>query len=487
MANRRIEKIKIPVKPEELTLDLIMLYIEQVVNEFKANAKIIRENYDLYCLDQPILGKRRTYSDDSDINNIVAIPNIRSVLEWVIGYTVGNPIKYAQTRDNQTDDIQILNKHFRSAKKFKIDEEWVEWALVSGVGYTFIQPRTGNYDIREVAPFEIYTVDADSCTKVYSSYLGNKPLFDLIYNQYEELDKDKMRHKREVLDIYTTYYKYTVEKKDGVGEWICTKTEERGLFQYLPLTEKRRCKDGIGLVEMGKHLADTMDNLISSGLDDIDEIVNQFFVYYNVGLGETPEKQAQTHRNARKNGVAVLNGGSKEMPPKLDTITPQLNLQEVRYLYGLVNEVFHAVCGAPMETSNTNSGGTTKQGSEVANGYDNAFTRFLKNSNYFLDADYELLEKAMWIEKNKTGSGINTITAYDITVKYQPNLTDNILTKSQSYGTFIQTMPPQMALRYTRLSSDPEAEGKEIENCFAYQQSIKKGETIDIVEETKPL
>ena len=97
MANRRIEKIKIPVKPEGLTLDLIMLYIEQVVNEFKSNAKIIRENYDLYCLDQPILGKKRTYSDDSDINNIVAIPNIRSVLEWVIGYTVGNPIKYAQT------------------------------------------------------------------------------------------------------------------------------------------------------------------------------------------------------------------------------------------------------------------------------------------------------------------------------------------------------------------------------------------------------
>lgn len=485
MGNRRIEQIKIPVKQEELDIKTILLYIDKVLSEFKANAKIIRENYDRYCLDQPISSKQRQYEDEP-INNIVVIPNLRSTIEWVIGYTIGNPIKYAQTKDNQTDDIEILNKHFRSARKFKVDEEWVEWALVTGVGYTFIQPRTGTFNIEEVAPFEIYSIDADRCTKVYSSYLGNKPLFDLIYNQYEFLDENKIKYKQEILDIYTTSKKFTLIKKQGERDWSWSE-ESRGLYQYLPLTEKRRCKDGIGLVELGKDLADTMDALISSGLDDIEEIVNQFFVYYNVGLGNTPDEQANTHRKARKNGVAVLNGGNKEMPPKIDTISPQLNLQEVRYLYGLVNEVFHAVCGAPMETSNTNSGGTTKQGSEVANGYDNAYTRFLKNSNYFLDADYELLEKVMWIEKNKIGSKIETLTAYDMTVKYQPNLTDNILTKSQSYGTFIQTMPPAMALRYTRLSSDPEAEGKLIENCPAYIQAMQKGETIDIVEETKPL
>lgn len=483
MTNRRIEQIKIPVLQEELNITNILLYIDDVLEKFKANSKIIRENYDRYCLDQPILKKTRQYEDEP-VNNIVVIPNIRSVIEWVVGYTIGNPIKYAQTKDNQTDDIEILNKHFRSARKFKIDEEWVEWALVSGVGYTFIQPRSGAFDVNEVSPFEIYTIDADRCTKVYSSYLGNKPLFDLIYNQYEILDKNKYKQRKEVLDIYTPTKKFTLTKDSGKNEWSY-KEEDRGLYQHLPLTEKRRCKDGLGLVEMGKYLADTMDMLISSGLDDIQEVVNQFFVYSNVSLGDTAEEQARNHRSARKNGVAVLNGGNKDMPPSIKTISPELNLQEVRYLYGLVNEVFHSVCGAPLETSNTNSGGTTKQGSEVANGYDNAYTRFLKNSNYFLDADYELLEKVMWIEKNKTGSRIETISAYDVTVKYQPNLTDNILTKSQSYGTLIQTMPPAMALRYTRLSSDPEAEGKEIENCAAYEQAMNKKETIDIVEENK--
>lgn len=485
MTNRRIEQIKIPVKQEDLNIKNILLYIDDVLAKFKANSKIIRENYDRYCLDQPILKKTRQYEDEP-VNNIVVIPNMRSVIEWVVGYTIGNPIKYAQTKDNQTNDIEILNKHFRSARKFKIDEEWVEWALVSGVGYTFIQPRIGAFDVKDISPFEIYSIDADRCTKVYSSYLGNKPLFDLIYNQYEILDEHKNKQKKEVLDIYTKTEKFTLTKNNGYGDWSYT-VESRGLYQYLPLTEKRRCKDGIGLVEIGKDLADTMDMLISSGLDDIQEVVNQFFVYSNVSLGDSPDEQARNHRTARKNGVAVLNGGNKDMPPNIRTIKPELNLEEVRYLYSLVNEVFHAVCGAPMETSNTNSGGTTKQGSEVANGYDNAYTRFLKNSNYFLDADYELLEKAMWIERNKTGSGIETIGAYDVNVKYQPNLTDNILTKSQSYGTFIQTMPPAMALRYTRLSSDPEAEGKAIENCSAYQQASKKGETIDIVEETKPL
>jgi hypothetical protein len=48
-----------------------------------------------------------------------------------------------------------------------------------------------------------------------------------------------------------------------------------------------------------------------------------------------------------------------------------------------------------------------------------------------------------------------------------------MLTKSQSYGTFIQTMPPAMALRMCRLSNDPEAEGKLIEDYMNAQKAAQ--------------
>jgi hypothetical protein len=147
-----------------------------------------------------------------------------------------------------------------------------------------------------------------------------------------------------------------------------------------------------------------------------------------------------------------------------------MSLAEIHEMFAVVNSVFHSSIGVPMEVSDTNSGGTTKQGSEVANGYDNAYDRAIDDINTFIKADTELLEKIMWICQNSVGNKMNNLSPSEIEIKYSLNLTDNMLTKSQSYGTFIQTMPPAMALRYCRLSNDPEAEGKLIEEYMAQKE-----------------
>lgn len=480
-----IPQIKIPIKAEELTIEKVEPYLSDIFAQFRDNAQKISADYDFYRLSQSILSKVRTH-DDTDVNNIVVIPNLRAAIEWKVGYTIGQPIKYAQTKDNQTNDIEILNRDFRSTFKQKVDEEEITWAFATGVGYTFTQPKSGEYNVQEEAPFEQFCVDADTCTKVYSSYLGNKELFDVLYSSYTEIDKNGIKTTYEVYDLYFPNAVYTYKSEAGIYKYKLVDSRTRGLYRKLPLTEKRRDKDGIGIVALGRDMADTMDMLISSGLDNIEEIINQFFVYYNVLLGDTAEESAEAHKKAKKNGVIVIKSTDKDLQGKVDTISPKLNLSEVRELYSLVNEVFHACVGVPMEMSNTNSGGTTKQGSEVANGYDNAYTRFLKDTNYFISADYQRLDKVMWIEKNTPNSGVNEISTFDIQIKYQPNLTDNIQTKSQAFGTLIQYMPPAMALRYCRLSGDPEAEGKLIEESEVYRTFIasrQKNETIDVKEE----
>ena len=124
-----------------------------------------------------------------------------------------------------------------------------------------------------------------------------------------------------------------------------------------------------------------------------------------------------------------------------------------------------------MEMSNTNSGGTTKQGSEVANGYDNAYNRALDDINTFIKADTELLEKIMWICKNTPNNKMDNLAVSEIEIKYSLNLTDNILTKTQSFVNLMGVgVPPSIALRLCRLSNDPEAEGKIIEENIARQK-----------------
>lgn len=466
MAIKGIEKIKIPIRATELTIEAVEPYLETIFREFSANAEKIRKDYNIYRLNSSILSKTRK-NGDTDVNNIVAIPNIRSAIEWKLGYTIGNPIKYAQIKETETNDIEILNKHFRG-KKPNVNSKEHAWAYATGVGYTFIEPKSTIDELNKEAPFNIYHIESDKCAKVYSAYLGEEQLFDIIYTEYQEIDSKKQKQTIKVMQLYFPKFLYTYEKGNRYIEWTRTNTETRGLYQKLPLTEKRFNADGIGIVATAQDMTDTMDLLISSGLDNVQEIVNEFFIYYNVELGEDETEMATTHKNARKNGAINLNSASKDFPAKVETITPKLSLTEVRELYGVVNEAFHELIGYPFGMSNTNSGGTTKSGSEVANGWDNAYTRALQETNFATEADYEQLEKIMWIEKNTPNSQIELDT-YDILIKYIFDMTDNILTKSQAFGTFINYMHPTDALRLTKLSGDPEAEGMKIANSEIYK------------------
>ena len=467
-----IPQIKIPIRRSDLSIEAIEPYLDSVFAQFKKNARQIRRDYDVYCLDHPILGKTRPH-DDTDVNNIVIIPDLKSMVEWKTGYVFGNPIKYAQSQTSETDDINYLNKYVRNVCQRAVDKEVGTWAYSTGVGYYFIEPRSDDFDIENEAPYVIYSVDSDTCTKVYSAFFGNEPLFDLVYTFYEELDEKKLKKKVEVIDIYLNDQLYTFENRVGVPVWTMVSSDDRGgIWKPLPLVEKRFNADGIGIVAMGESMQYAVDKLISNGLDNVEDIVNEIFVYKNVELGKTAEEQKQNHAAMKRNGAVVLNtpsGATGEAD--LDTVSTKLSLGEVKELYGIINERFHATVGVPMATSNTNSGGTTKSGSEVANGYENAYNRALDDINTFIKADTKLLNNIMWICQNTPDNKIDNLAASEIDIKYSLNLTDNILTKTQSYVNLVQTgVPPTIALRLCKLSNDPEAEGKLIDDYIAEKE-----------------
>ena len=468
-----IPQIKIPIRQSELTIEAVEPYLDSIFAQFEKNAVAIRKSYDIYCLDHAIQTKVRAHQD-TDINNIVLVPDLKAMVDWKTGYVYGNPIKYAQSKSNETDDINYLNKYVRSACQRAVDKEVGKWAFATGVGYYFIEPKSEKFDIETEAPYILYHRQSDSCAKIYSAFGNNAPLFDMLYTTYDEI-KDGLNHTVKVLDIYFTDKLFTYEKNTGKG-WTRVKAESRGIKKPLPLVEKRFNSDGIGIVDMGITLQNAVDRLLSNGLDNVEDIVNEIFVYKNVNLGKTPEEQANNHRKMKKNGALVLNGGSKEMPPDVDTISTKLSLSEVRELFAIIDAKFHSSLGVPMEMSNTNSGGTTKSGSEVANGYDNAYNRALDDINTMIVADTELLNKIMWICQNSVGNKINNLAPSEIEIKYSLNLTDNILTKTQSYVNLVQVgVPHTIALRLCKLSNDPEAEGKIIEE-YARRKALEQAQ-----------
>lgn len=474
--NMSITKITIPVRKDELSLAKVMPYLGVIIDKFEQNRKRIRADYDYYCLDHPIMSKVRAHQD-SNSNNIVLVPDLRSMVEWKVGYVFGNPIKYAQNKTGDTDDIEYLNKYVRNVTQRAVDKEVATWVYATGIGYYFIEPKSENFDIEVEAPYELYCREADTCTKVYSAYGAKKPLFDILYTTYEEILPDKTRRNVEVYDIYFPDMLYTFEKRLGVSDLVKVREFSRVRGKYgaispkpLPLVEKRANVDGIGMVASGKMLQDAVENLLSQGVDNVEDIVNSIFVYTNVNLGDTPEEMASKHQRMCKGGaIGVTQNGDKE--PSVKVLSPNLSLAEIKSLYAILNEKFHAVMGVPMETSNTNSGGTTKQGSEVANGYENAFNKAMNDINTFMVADTELLTKIMWICKNTVGNKINNLAPSEIEIKYNINLTDNMLVKAQSFSTLAPFLPPEMNLRINRISNDPEAEGRKIREWMEYLAS----------------
>jgi SPP1 family phage portal protein len=320
-------------------------------------------------------------------------------------------------------------------------------------------------------------MEADRCAKIYSSYLGNEELFDIVYTTHKKVEEDR-EYTFDVLDVYLKDQVITYERpSDLVSQFKHKYTQSRGMAKPLPLVEKRGDYAGIGIVSLCHSMQDAIDRILSNGLDNVEEIVNQIFVYTNVDLGETPEEMSSNHTNMIRNGALVIKDGSPDAKASVGTIKPEIKLNEFVEIYNVIYRALHDTAGVPIEESDTNSGGTTKSGSEVANGYENAYNRAMNEKNILVKADYDLLKKILWICKNSKENKINNVSASDINIKYNFNVTDNILIKSQAFGTLIQYMPADMALRATRLSNDPEKEGARIDQKLAERKAMEIANT----------
>lgn len=469
MSVQGVNKIKIPVRKSELTFGLLEKYLPYIFEEFQKIRIGIKNDYDLYRLNHPILNKERVF-EDSDINNKILVPNLKSMVDWKVGYTQGIPINYAQNKYSDTNDIEYLNKYARDVSQRTIDKKVATWVYATGVGYYFIEPKSTSFDSENEAPYNIYAMDSDSCIKIYSSYLGNEELCDLIYTTHKRV-QDNVEYVFDVLDIYFNDIMFTFEKTSTTLDFQFKTSQSRGMEKPLPLVEKRADEAGIGIIALGKSMQEAVDRILSNGLDNIEEVVNQIFVYKNVNLGETGAERAENHTNMVRNGAIIVKDNSPEAKAEVDTIKPELNLTQFVEIYNVIYKALHDTAGVPMEQSNTNSGGTTKSGSEVANGYENAYNRAMNEQNVLLEADYKLLKIIIWICKNSKGNKIDKISASDVEIRYNFNLTDNILIKSQAFGTLITYMPPDMALRMCRLSNDPEKEGKRIMDYMAQMRA----------------
>ena len=460
-----VSKILIPVKLEDLNEDKILEYLPQVCQAFKANQQNIQAHYKEYCLEQNILSKSRLYDSESEINNKILVPHLAALVDFKTGYAFGNPIQYAQNQSTDTDDIQYLNKYTNNVHKRTIDKAVGTWVYATGVGYYFIQPVDREINPEWESPFELYCIDSDSCCKVYSAYLGKKPLFDVLITYINDYTLDgKTPSVKTIVDVYTADWFYEFEGDSSCSTFNRVNVQPRAIYKELPLVEKRANESGIGIVEMVDTIQDALNDTTSNELDNIEELVNQIFVYKNANLGDTPEEAAENHKAMVKNRAIILTTpNGQDYEADLKTLTVSLNLDDVNIFYNTLKQEMYDCVGVPLASSAVTSGGDTGSARQLGNGWENAYNRLLDDINSFLKSDRELLDKMLVICKKTPNNKVNELQSSEIDIKYDPNMTDNMLVKSQSYVNYVEHgVPPQVALAFVRVTNDPITVGAKI-------------------------
>lgn len=466
-----LEKLLIPVREDELTLEKIQEYLPTVMEAFERNARKARKSYDKFKGQHDILQKTRPNSDVQDINHKVVEQHLWAMVNFKCGYAYGHPLEFAKKETADTEQMVYFNKYVGSVDFRGLCDNVAEWVYATGANYLFTQPKKSE-NLEYDAPFETFELATDRATKVYSSYLGEKPLFDLICTPIKKLINSNWVDYT-ILSVYTPNDYYEFEYQTQIGANINPiKAEKRNGYKLLPLTEFYAYQSRVGMVESLETLQNALDSIDSDSLDNIQETVNQLLIFTNTTLGKDNEEKRKNLIDARKNGALEVFDQNKDIKADVKTLTTQLNHTDVNVLKNQLKADMYASWGVPLAMSGIKSGNVTQGGSEVSNGWEHAYSTILKENNNMMTGFRDWLRKILWICNAMPDSKVKELNESDIEIKYNIARSNNMLTKTQSYGNLVdRNVPPDIALALCELTGDPHAVGKMIEEYKAKMQA----------------
>lgn len=408
------------------------------------------------------------------INNKVVQNYARQIVEFKKGFYVGKPIKYSRCNNKENDDdMGFINKSIKDVSKASKDMDLYQDLFVSGVGYTFIAPRTDNYDINSEAPYVYQVVDNKICFVVNSSNVEETPLFAGI----EMFTDNKI--KKYAIYTKTSYYELTL------GEGI--NIVRKGLLNItcglkkLPIEEFRANRDAYSILEMVIPTNNALNSITSDQLDSLEQFVNSYLVFENQIVDP---KFVQTVKDFKKERVIALSTNDPSKPAKVSFLENELNYDGVNNIFERIRNDMFDMAGVPLASSSTTSGGDTGEARLLGNGWENAQNMANVDTQYFKKFEFNNLKRIIDIYKTRANSPVDKINATDIDIKYSYNLSSNLLNKMQSikYG-YDMGMPLLDLLEAVSLTCD----NYELAKSWRENLDKIKSENVDVDVKTKQL
>ena len=315
----------------EITSGNIVAELNEAFNTHSLNRGEIEYLWNYYRGKQPILN--RTKDVRPDICNKIVENRANEIVSFKVGYLCGEPIQYVGRSSDEkvSQAIAELNEMMFSENKAAQDKEVVEWQMICGTAYRLVLPdEKANED---EAPFEMNTLDPRDTFVVYSSEVGNKPVFAVKYRTDKE-------HRR-IASVYT---------KDQYWKLIDDKIVENEphALGMIPIFEYPANNARQGAFEIVLPLLDAINTVASNRMDGIEQFIQAFIKFINCDI------TAEDFDKLKDMGAIKVKSVDGQKAD-VDLVTNELNQMQTQTLVDYLYQTVLTVCGMP----NRNGGSST--------------------------------------------------------------------------------------------------------------------------------
>ena len=389
----------------EITRENVREIVGQIMPVHMKNAAEIQKLYDIYRGKHAILKKVKEIR--AEINNQIVINFANCIVTFKTAYLLGKQIQYVsrgedtmEVSDDVSKEIDRLNRFASDCDKAAKDVELAEWFHICGTSYRYINAVSDAPDSE--SPFEIYTLDPRFTAVVYSTDIGEKPLF--------AIKVSKKRKGGKIINVWTRTKLFKIYEMPGKDVKI---TEEPHYMGRVPVIEYPANNARLGAFEIVLSLLDAINAAVSDLADGREQFINALLVMKGVDIEDEKFKKIREY-----GGILV--------PPDGDVkyLVSELNQSQNGETINLMIDTMLEIVGMPNRAGSDTSDSSNGVAILLRNGWSDAESRAADTERIFKKSENEFLRIALRICENLRGMNLQLAS---VEPHFTRQNTDNLL------------------------------------------------------------
>lgn len=411
---------------------------------------------------------KKTREDDTPFNNKIVENHLWRISEFKKGFNVGKPIEYSYKGQQSVDDMSYFNSYIQDSGKPSLDVELYGDVFDFGIGYRMLVSKRSDYDNEWESPFELFNIDVKDCFMTYENSVQKRQLFACIINNIYDPNDEKNVKKSYTIYLSNGYYFQLISEDRLKKSFNVSINLTKLTMNSCPIIEFVLNKQRFSYLEQGNNLQNALNGLDSLELDDIEQFVSSFLVFENQ---EIDDEFIDNLKKLKKQRALAVKSTNPQLPAKVSTLSQNLDYSQVEAIYGRFKSALYDITATPLGSGNVTSGGDTTGARLLGNGWETAQNQAEVDTSILVQSEYKQLRLMFEICRFADNNKLDKIYPSQIEIKYNINMSNNLLVKSQALQTLRSIeMPCETALNMVNITGDSYGVAKEWQRAIEEKQ-----------------